>query len=263
MKKTLIALAVAASAAVSGSAMAWTANGTGGSVDLGGTLTPADVITPWEVKVGAAVNGLNADIRKGDTKVEIPVKTAIPVLGIRTVDSVNAFKGQPGIIPIIDFNGAIGDHSSFDSGLTTLTLSVKKDGTNENIGSLTVDLFAGAGIARSDAVGGDAYSAYFRDGAAFSGGLGGEGKVIESLEALKSKLNAISPEFTSHFVQMDKPSENTAWGSDWFANAEGRYSAFYGSGIEQGKTIKITLKQPAASDAIAWKASLPVTVSYQ
>lgn len=32
MKKTLIALAVAASAAVSGSAMAWTANGSGNSV---------------------------------------------------------------------------------------------------------------------------------------------------------------------------------------------------------------------------------------
>ncbi|HCN8216144.1 TPA: hypothetical protein N6448_004795, partial [Escherichia coli] len=73
MKKTLIALAVAASAVVSGSAMAWTANGDGGSVDLGGTLTPTDVMTPWEVKVGAAVNDLNAAIRKGDTKVDIPV----------------------------------------------------------------------------------------------------------------------------------------------------------------------------------------------
>ena len=37
MKKTLIALAVATSAAVSGSAMAWTANGDGGSVSLSGT----------------------------------------------------------------------------------------------------------------------------------------------------------------------------------------------------------------------------------
>ncbi|HEI3186174.1 TPA: hypothetical protein SI321_005057, partial [Escherichia coli] len=52
MKKTLIALAVAASAAVSGSAMAWTANGTGGSVELGGTLNPVEKVTPWEVKVG-------------------------------------------------------------------------------------------------------------------------------------------------------------------------------------------------------------------
>lgn len=37
MKKTLIALAVAASAVVSGSAMAWTGGGNGGSLELGGT----------------------------------------------------------------------------------------------------------------------------------------------------------------------------------------------------------------------------------
>ncbi|MWN89069.1 hypothetical protein GQN24_29560, partial [Escherichia coli] len=98
MKKTLIALAVAASAAVSGSAMAWTANGTGGSVDLGGTLTPVNVITPWEVKVGAAVNGLDASIRKGDTGADIPVKKAISVLGIRTIKSA-VFTGQQGISP--------------------------------------------------------------------------------------------------------------------------------------------------------------------
>ena len=68
MKKTLIALAVAASAVVSGSAMAagWEQNGTGGSVDLGGTLTPVEKATPWEVKVGDAVTGLDGQIQKGD-----------------------------------------------------------------------------------------------------------------------------------------------------------------------------------------------------
>ncbi len=40
MKKTLIALAVAASAAVSGSAMAWSNGDFNGSVDIGGTVTP-------------------------------------------------------------------------------------------------------------------------------------------------------------------------------------------------------------------------------
>ncbi|EJN2318881.1 hypothetical protein NPL52_004738, partial [Escherichia coli] len=78
MKKTLIALAVAASAAVSGSAMAWTANGTGGSVDLGGTLTPVEKVTPWEVKVGDAVTGLDAQIQKGQKVVDVAVNKAIP-----------------------------------------------------------------------------------------------------------------------------------------------------------------------------------------
>lgn len=49
MKKTLIALAVATSAAVSCSAMAWTTNGTGGTVDFGGHLAQLIKILP-EVK---------------------------------------------------------------------------------------------------------------------------------------------------------------------------------------------------------------------
>lgn len=62
MKKTLIALAVAASAAVSGSAMAWEQNGTGGSVSLSGTVDVLQPTTPWEVQVGGNVNDLNTQI---------------------------------------------------------------------------------------------------------------------------------------------------------------------------------------------------------
>lgn len=132
MKKTLIALAVAASAAVSGSAMAWTANGTGGSVDLGGTLTPIEKVTPWEAKVGDAVTGLDAQIHKGDTKVDIPVKTAISVLGIRTAQKA-AFQGQAGIAPQIDFKGAVA-YEKFSGSVTDLTLSV-----TDNQGRLLVN----------------------------------------------------------------------------------------------------------------------------
>lgn len=101
MKKTLIALAVAASAAVSGSAMAWTANGTGNSVDLGGTLTPVEKVTPWEVKTGAAVTGLDAQVTQGQTMVDVAVKKAIPVLGIRTQEVGKSFPAQAGINPAI------------------------------------------------------------------------------------------------------------------------------------------------------------------
>ncbi len=74
MKKTLIALAVAASAVVSGSAMAaWTANGGGGQVEIGGSLTPVTKATPWETAVGAAVTNLNGQVQKNDTKLEITV----------------------------------------------------------------------------------------------------------------------------------------------------------------------------------------------
>ncbi|HCQ3388260.1 TPA: fimbrial protein [Escherichia coli] len=257
-----MALAVAASAAVSGSAMAWTANGTGGSVDLGGTLTPTDVISPWEVKVGAAVNGLDANIRKGDTIVDIPVKNAIPVLGIRVADATwKAFRGQPGITPKIDYHGAI-NVNDFSRGEVPLTLDVK--GTqDQKIGSLTVNLSAGAEYARYNPSTdkGEKYMLYQNgEGELFFGGLGTNSDAISS--SAWNLANSLDPEFVANYNDFGVSKISSPYYGN-VDNAEFNYSAFYASGVEQGKTIKITLEQPAASDAIAWKASLPVTVSYQ
>lgn len=264
MKKTLIALAVAASAVVSGSAMAagWEQNGTGGFVSLGGTLTPADVITPWEVKVGAAVNGLDADIRKGDTKVDIPVKNAIPVLGIRVADATwKAFWGQPGITPNIDYHGAI-NVNDFSRGEVPLTLDVKNT-QDQKIGSLTVNLSAGAEYARYNPSTdqGEKYMLYQNgEGELFFGGLGTNSDAISS--NAWGLANSLDPEFVANYNDFGVSQASNPFYGD-VGNTALNYSAFYASGVEQGKTIKITLEQPAASDAIAWKASLPVTVSYQ
>ncbi|HGE9245928.1 TPA: hypothetical protein ACGBQD_004209 [Escherichia coli] len=76
--------------------MAWTAGGNGSSVEIGGTLTPETVL-PWEVKTGSNVTGLDAKIKKGQSEVDIVANKAIPVLGIRTIEST--FQGQPGISP--------------------------------------------------------------------------------------------------------------------------------------------------------------------
>lgn len=262
MKKTLIALAVAASAAVSGSAMAWTANGTGSSVDLGGTLTPADVITPWEVKVGAAANGLDAKIRKGDTKVDIPVENAIPVLGIRVADATwKAFWGQPGIAPTIDYHGAI-NVNDFSRGEVPMTLDVK-NAQDQKIGSLTVNLSAGAEYARYNPSTdqGEKYELYQNgEGELFFGGLGTNSDAVHP--SSWTLANSLDPEFVANYNDFGVSQLSNPYYGD-VGNTELNYSAFYVSGVEQGKTIKITLEQPAASDAIAWKASLPVTVSYK
>lgn len=259
MKKTLIALAVAASAAVSGSAMAWTANGTGGSVDLGGTLTPADVITPWEVKVGAAVNGLDADIRKGDTKVDIPVKNAIPVLGIRT-QTTQAFQGQPGISPQISYGNAV-DLNGFNAGVTTVSMKVR-DGQDRIIGELVAPFFAGAEASQKNGSDDYKFFLYASDaGDAFFGGL--PKNSAGATNDISTKLNAISSEFTANYTAQGVAEYEYTYGRTSFQTQGVTYSAYYGSGIRSGDTLAITLNQAAASDAIAWKASLPVTVSYQ
>lgn len=254
MKKTLIALAVAASAAVSGSAMAWTANGTGGSVGLGGTLTPTDVVTPWEVKVGAAVNGLNADIRKGDTKVDIPVKNTIPVLGIRTVKA-EAFAGSPGLSPQISYGNAV-NVDAFEASVAPLTLEVKNV-NDAKIGSLTTDMFAQARTSIMGGWEGKFWNYASQAGQGFFGGLPKSADKVASVD----RVNELMPEAGQNYVNQSAPEAGVNFTT--FTGLTSTHSAYYFSVIESGKSIKITLEQPAASDAIAWKASLPVTVSYQ
>ncbi len=256
MKKTLIALAVAASAAVSGSAMAWTANGTGGSVDLGGTLTLVTKVTPWEVKVGDAVTGLDGQIQKGQKVVNITVNKAIPVLGIRTVEKT-AFRGQPGIAPQIDYQGAI-NIDEFKSNVATLTIDVKSSVDSGKIGTLSAPLLA---VAEYSVNGPKAHNRYnviaSSEGQAFFGGLPKD----SSASGKGWNASDLDPGFNVNY-----DTQGVQWagyGTNTFANTEHTYSGYYGSGIKSGQTIQITLDQAASGDApIQWKASLPVTVTY-
>ncbi|HAW7646123.1 TPA: hypothetical protein JLI93_004733 [Escherichia coli] len=260
MKKTLIALAVAASAAVSGSAMAWTANGTGGSVDLGGTLTPVEKITPWEVKVGAAVNDLDGSIQKGQRNVDIVVNKAIPVLGIRVAAASKTFIGGPGIVPQIDYHGAV-DTGAFNAGMVPVNLEVK-DVHDQRIGTMVVNMIAYGESSWNDSVSGDiGYKQLFaaNAGDAFFGGLG-HNETSVFTDGLYERVVAIDPEFVANYTNQGGDRRTTE--QELFNSQNATFSGFYGSGIEQGKIIKITLENPAGADAIVWKASLPVTVTY-
>lgn len=260
MKKTLIALAVAASAAVSGSAMAWEANGSGGSVNIGGSLTPAENITPWEVKTGAAVTGLDADITKGQSVIDIAVDQAIPVLGIRT-QTAEAFPGEAGISPQIDYHGVV-DFSQNEWGNAPVTLEVFDNSSNK-IGSLRTILTTAAVYSWKNKDGANLQyggMAAISSGDGFFGGLGNFSSALGYSDAV-AELNGLSNEFLEKYTKQG--AEREIGSANSFSDVDYTYSAAYGSGIKQGRVIKITLDQAAASDAIAWKASLPVTVSYQ
>ncbi|EAR3058651.1 hypothetical protein AB2A76_003544 [Escherichia coli] len=261
MKKTLIALAVAASAVVSGSAMAWTAGGNGGSVEIGGTLTPETGL-PWEVKIGSNIADLNAEIKKGQSEVDIVASKAIPVLGIR---SVGWFDGKAGINPQINYGDAI-DLQGFNREVTTLSLEVQNAEGNK-IGSLTAPFFATAMRAYHKVVDGvDTYGhrSMVADnaGKAFFGGLNtAYYSDIEDGSHL-ARVGALDPEIVVNFADVGDRYSKGAVSVD-FNEPGTKFNSFYGSGIEKDQTIKITLDSPAESDAIAWKASLPVVVSYQ
>ncbi|ENT2754154.1 hypothetical protein ACG7ML_005162 [Escherichia coli] len=268
MKKTLIALAVAASAVVSGSAMAWTAGGNGGSVEIGGTLTPETAL-PWEVKTGSNIADLNAKIKKGQSEVDIVASKAIPVLGIRVAD-VKGFVGGVGLSPQINYAGAIA-LDGFNREVTTLSLEVQNAEGNK-IGSLTAPFFAAAmrsyyepgtedettGVPNYGQRGLVARQA----GDAFYGGLN-TGYITETpADSYITRVGALDPEFVAKYTSAGK-AHSTSNSVDSFTESKLVYNAFYGSGIEKDQTIKITLDSPAESEAITWKASLPVTVSYQ
>ncbi|CAM8102112.1 Fimbrial protein [Escherichia coli] len=259
MKKTLIALAVAASAAVSGSAMAWTANGNGGSVNLGGTLTPVDKITPWEVKVGAAVNGLDGSIQKGATTVEIPANKNIPVLAIRN----NAvFNGQAGIVPTINYGGAI-NTAKFTDNTTTLTLNVNGDAGK--IGVLTAPLYASAiEKAAYSTPSGDRTDVKYLAASQPNGGFAGG--VPASLDGVSiDGAYEVMAELFSDIWKNENPARGTSWtkfDNERFSDPVVKYSASYASGIRNSAKITIKLDAPA-NGSINWSAQLPVTVSYQ
>ncbi|HAN7628726.1 TPA: hypothetical protein IF634_004873 [Escherichia coli] len=264
MKKTLIALAVAASAVVSCSAMAsgWEQNGHGASVEIGGTLTPVVKVTPWEVKTGDAVTNLDAQIQKGQTSVTVSVNQAIPVLGIRT-QTTDVFQGSAGISPQVDYGGAI-DVNGFSAGVTTLTLDVT-DANGGKMGTMSAPFLAGAAVSRTGA-NQDAYSAYVYNGynvSSFEGGLGDSTeKVLPDLATVISRVGALDSGFTANFNQQGVDGGGV-WRSTPFENTKTQYSGFYGSGIESGSKIVITLDTAVSGDGeIAWKASLPVTVTY-
>ena len=266
MKKTLIALAVAASAAVSGSAMAtWTPNLSGSNnFELGGTITPQNNVTPWEAMIGNAFKNLDSDLKKGQSQVILMTPSAIPVLGIRTVQNTAfATDMYHDITPIIDYGTAV-DLAGIVDSKAPLTLEVKDSTTDLPIGTLKTSLFVGGvqsytgnGSGYNVLIGGSAGTT----GNVFSGGLPTSSSMILNPQNVVNTLDAISTEFSAHF---DKQGQTTVGNASvGYVTDPVMYSAYYGSGIVNGEKITINLTSPIAETAVTWKASLPITLSYQ
>lgn len=265
MKKTVIAVALA-STVFSGAAMAWEASGSGGNIEIGGSIQVTPYSTPWEVEVGAPATTLDTNITKGVSVVNIPVTKPIPVLGIRTAAKTPFIGKVEGISPEINYGAAV-DLAKFENSITTLTLPLMDASTANtgNIGTMTAEFAAGArSSSKSMSVGSTAYGydmfASTSSGKhAFSGGLPGS---VDKLAANSGALGAkVFPGVDANFNAQGV----TSYSNDWmnFAGTATNYSGYYGAGIPANSDIKLTLTAPAANDAIKWKASLPITVSYR
>ena len=96
MKKTLIALAVAASA-VSGIAHAWTNGDFNGSVDIGGSISADDYRQKWSWAIGSGLNGFSnilTEMTDSGTKLIITVHGNKPILLGKTTEAFATLVGR-------------------------------------------------------------------------------------------------------------------------------------------------------------------------
>ncbi len=260
MKKTLIALAAAASAVVSGSAMAaWVDTGTGGGFKMEGALTPKDRVTPWEAKTFPGLAALNANIEKGKKQIEIPFSKNVPVVSVRNREAAG-FRGRDGKAALvrISFGNAVNVKSA-SGGKAPLQLRVVDAANSKELGTLTAPLFV-AGFSLWDNSWKGLYASSESD--LFWGGLGISRNSLASAEFTLNKLAQISPEMVEKFGQPNG-SFALSYGTEDFGVADRIYKVAYGAGFLKDDRMTITLNTPLEGVApVNWKAEWPITISY-
>ncbi|MEB7340794.1 F4 (K88) fimbria major subunit/adhesin FaeG [Escherichia coli] len=283
MKKTLIALAIAASAA-SGMAHAWMTGDFNGSVDIGGSITADDYRQKWEWEVGTGLNGFSNvlnDLTNGGTKLTITVTGNKPILLGRTKEAFATPVSGVGGIPQIaftDYEGASVELRNPDGetnkGLAYFVLPMKNaEGTK--VGSVKVNAsYAGVsgagGVTSADGGLSSLYAA--GSNVIFYGGLPTNVAQSELLSgsaaAARTELfgslskNDILGQIQRVNANITSLVDGAGSSSEDMAYTDGTViSAAYALGIANGQTIEATFDQ-AVTASTQWSAPLNVAVTY-
>ncbi|EJC9344512.1 fimbrial protein [Escherichia coli] len=281
MKKTLIALAVAASA-VSGMAHAWTNGDFNGSVDIGGSITADDDRQKWLWAVGSDINGFNNSLKnmnENKTKLTITVNSNKPILLGKTNEAFSTpVAGGVGAIPQIAFTGYDGTPVELknpdgvrDKGLAYMVLPMKNE-KGDKLGSVTVNAsYAGAvmvgkpGSVSLRSLYGGSNNVIFNGGLPINV-LGSEflkgdsaasrTELFGSLSAsgMLKQLQGVYPDITAYDIQ-NNANENMQYTDGTVV------SAAYALGIADGQTIELTFDK-AVTASTKWSAPLNVAVTY-
>lgn len=273
MKKTLIALAVAASAAVSGTAYAWTSGEFKDSFGVGGTITATTYSDKWEWKIG---DGLSFDRElnemSGDSKIlTITQPDNVAILLGRTKEAFTASGVGVGAIPLLSFSDYNGDavelKSSDTAGQGYFTLPMK-----DALGSIQVNVTA-AGLwayPNNDYLQLRALTAA-NDTNIFYGGLvstavtGGTAAAstinsfggANNTALLTQVMNAGASDLISKGQMTASASTTTN-----MVNDSGRVmAASYALGIASGQKITATFTSPVTKTT-QWNAPLNIAVTY-
>lgn len=279
MKKTLIALAVAASA-VSGMAHAWTNGDFNGSVDIGGSITADDYRQKWSWAVGSDINGFSnalTDLTEGGTKLTITVNSDKPILLGKTNEAFAApTRSGVGAIPHIKLTDSDGNTVAFQpgsdqhQGMGYFVLPLKEKDTQSKIGTIKVNTTYAGVAAVANQTEGHMTSLYGRDYAIFYGGLAnGYSEVSKGSDAANITGHFGSLSNTDMLTQIQKVHSGvTELSSRDSSGTENMYygdgsvvSAAYAMGIANGQTLEATFDQ-AVTKSTQWSAPLNVAVTY-
>ncbi|HAW1416664.1 TPA: hypothetical protein JLM44_004696 [Escherichia coli] len=282
MKKTLIALTVAASAAVSGSAMAvsWVDGGNGQDINFGGTITaPNAVEWMWSYGGKTDFDNKTTELTDSGKKLVITADKDIPIfLGKMKHAAAGSDFVPTGTMPTIEFLSSGAVVTPVFSAGAGMSLTIKAfDRQSAEVGTLTLN-----GRAVGTTVMKDQHDNYLTKGLAsgnygdiLKGALcpdetklimGGKNSTVfvekfggpaltELEQQIRDYVNDPGATFTDKAI---------AWNlirSDAGDVATKGISIAYAYGIEKGQTLEANFTAPVTSTT-TWKAPLTVSITY-
>ena len=280
MKKTLIALAVAASAAVSGAAMAalggFDAGNVSNTVDFSGSITPSEN-NKWVWAVGQGYGNFSHktyDLTDNGRKLTITASENMPLLVGKVTE---AFKGGPGLSPQIAFSDSTGSIKlvwAADNAEGTMTLTVH-DTNQQEIGTMTLNVraIAPTAWAKSDASTGVTMHYMSNYSYSFAGSTG-VFATNPNFAAVSEIINAFGAPTLQELTDQvkaypglgnipDESADVVALSHDNFGSDDWIYASAYALGIPDGNKLELNFNSPVNTGAETnWKASLTMQISY-
>ncbi|MCN2058134.1 fimbrial protein [Escherichia coli] len=275
MKKTMIALALAASA-VSGMAHAWTTGDFNGSFDINGTITADEYKEKWEWMTGEGLSFEHTikDMTDNQTKLTITQSKATPILLGHTKEAFSAPAVGVGAIPLIsfsDYDGKTVNLQSADEATKGYFDLPMKDAEGTKLGNVKVNVTVAGVLSRSNTDEGKVII-HSVEGSEntniYYGGL------VSSVAATGSAASSIASKFgnynhTDLLGQILKvlPEVNNGqknYGkikTDMVQPGNNVSASSYSLGIDQGQAIEATFTNPVTKTT-QWIAPLNVAVTY-
>ncbi len=281
MKKTLIALAVAASAVVSGSAMAWTSGEFDNTVNIGGSVTVGDNFSQkWAWQAGTTLSKFNSNTKEmtdDGKKLVITADQDAAILVGKTNEAFMATDVASSAIPQIAFSdyqkGKVTPvfTNAGNTGTGYLEIPVVDDQSSP-IGQAKVNMtVAGVRMITDAAQQRGIVGSVIAENSdnIFFGGVPTEGAGIIThgniaTSFIQSMGGLSGAEMLAQLAKVDPTiTQIAASTSVQKSNMTGSVTAAtYAMGIKSGQALELTFTNPV-TQTTEWKAPLNVSVTYQ